>query len=283
MADKPGRTGAHAMKIEFLITGGNGQLGSILQDILGSRALSIDLPDLDISDRNQVRRIVSDLAPDCIINCAAVTDVDECQRNPELAFRVHREGVANLANTGKRLLTVSSDQVFTGSNEHNRPFTEDDDPQPANVYGLSKLQGERIALDADPNNVVVRTSWMFSRWSGMIPFIWKSLTECGMVKAVADQRACMTYAPDLARAIVRILDDHLRGLFHVVNRPGLTPLEMAGEVSRFTGGEIHPIAWKDLKLDAPRPVYSELDSNRDIGLPDFDDAFGRWRNSNVQC
>lgn len=270
------------MKSEYLITGASGQLGRALLDLLGKDAVGTDLPEVDITDPDSVRLAVDRIDPEWIINCAAVADVDLCQRKPELAMKVHRDGVANLVRTGRRLVTISTDHVFTGFKGQTKPFLEGDETSPANVYGESKLLGETEALDADTENIVVRTSWLYSSTGGMIPFLWRSLSESGEVPAVGNQIACLTYAPDLARAIIDTIVHGESGLFHLANRPGVSPAEAARKLTEFTGGVVSEISWSDLVLDAPRPIYSELASTRGVQLPTIRDAIERWRMSNVR-
>lgn len=269
------------MKAEFLITGASGQLGGALLRLLGGRAAGTDLPGLDVTSADSVRAAVKALDPVWIVNCAAVTDVDRCEREPELAVRVHRDGVANLAAAGRRLLTISTDHVFTGEVGRRRPFLEDDRTLPANQYGRSKLMGEQEALRSGPGNIVVRTSWMFSDGEGLVPFIWRSLSRRGRVMAVCNQRACLTYAPDLAAAIVELMERDRSGVFHLVNRPGMTPARLADMAVGETGGEVRRVEWADLDLDAPRPFYSELGTSRGVELPAIQDAVERWKERNV--
>ncbi len=269
------------MKVEFLITGASGQLGKALLGFLGKDAVGTDLPEVDITDPDSIGAAVDRIDPQWIINCAAVADVDLCQRKPELAMKVHRDGVANLVRTGRRLVTISTDHVFTGFKGQTEPFLEGDGTSPVNVYGESKLFGETEALEADTENIVVRTSYLYSSTGGIIPFLWRSLSESGEVLAVGDQVACLTYAPDLARAIIDIVTHGGSGLFHLVNRPGVTPAEAARRLTEFAGGIVGRISWSDLDLDAPRPVYSELATSRGVQLPTVWDAIERWRMSNV--
>ena len=265
------------MKAEYLITGATGQLGTALLKLLGTNAVGTDLPEVDVTEPGSVMAAVDRVDPQWIINCAAVVDVDLCQRKPDLAFKVNRDGVRNLAMTGRKLLTISTDHVFTGFKGQKTPFLEGDKTSPVNVYGESKLLGEAEALDANPENIVIRTSWMFSSMKGMIPFFWKSLTENGEVTAVCDQIACLTFAPDLARAVIDIITQGGNGLYHVACGPGITPAEAAGRLVEFTGGSVREVSWSDLDLDAPRPVYSEIATSRGIQLPAVWDAIERWR------
>jgi len=269
------------MKRKYLITGASGQLGRALLNILGENATGTDLPVLDITRPDSISAAVDRYDPYCIINCAAVTNVDLCQRKPELAMNVHRNGVANLARAGRKLLTISTDHVFTGFKGQKDPFLESDETLPANVYGESKLLGEFEALEADSGNIVVRTSWMYSVSTGIVPFFWKSLSESGRVRAVEDQVACLTYAPDLAEAIVDILSKGGSGIYHLTSRPGITPAEAARALTEFTGGSVKKVRWDDLDFDAPRPIYSELATSREVQLPSVWDAMKRWRMNNV--
>lgn len=264
-----------------LVTGGRGQLGRAIADLPGFTVVITDLPELDVTSMGSVSSAVSRYDPELIINFAAVTDVDLCQRRPDLAMRVHRHGVANLAATGRRLLTISTDHVFTGDGGRDRPFTEGSPVDPANIYGESKLLGEISALEARSDNIVIRTSWMFSGEQGLCPFIWRRLTETGTVRAVRDQRACITYAPDLALMIGELVRDGAGGLYHLASSPGITPAELAHRLAVHTGGVVEEIDWSDLDLDAPRPVYSELGTERDRHLPGLEDALERWRKSYV--
>ena len=265
------------MKKKFLITGVKGQLGSVFLNLLGNEAEGIDLPDVDITEPESIQRAIDRTDPEWIINCSAVTDVDLCQRRPELAYRVHRNGVSNLARTGRKLVTFSTDHVFNGRSDRAQPFLEDDTPSPANVYGDSKLQGESEAFSGSADNIVIRTSWLFSGSTGMVPDFWRMLSEKGLITAVTDQVACLTFAPDLAGAVQKIIIDGRSGLFHLAGNPGVTPAELATGIAEYVGGKIQEITWAQLDLDAPRPAYSVLATSRGVELPTVWDAIERWR------
>lgn len=265
------------MKKKFLITGANGQLGSVFLNMLGNEAEGIDLPEVDITELESVQRAVDRTDPEWIINCSAVTDVDLCQRRPELAYRVHRDGVGNLARTGRKLVTFSTDHVFNGGFERGKPFLEDDTPSPANIYGESKLQGESEALSGFADNIVIRTSWLFSESMGMVPYFWRTLSEKGLITAVTDQVACLTYASDLAEAVQKIIIDGRSGIFHLASNPGVTPFELATMLAEYVNGTIQETTWTQLDLDAPRPAYSVLATSRGMELPTAWDALEKWR------
>ena len=265
------------MKKKFLITGANGQLGKAFLNLLGKEAEGIDLPDVDITEQDSVQRAVDRTDPEWIINCSAVTDVDLCQRKPELAYKVHRDGVGNLASTGRKLVTFSTDHIFNGKFDRVQPFLENDTPSPANVYGESKLQGESEALSGHTDNIVIRTSWLFSESTGMVPYFWRKLSENTLITAVTDQVACLTYAPDLTKAVLKIIVDGRSGLFHLASNPGMTPFELVIRLAEYVDGPIQKITWAKLDLDAPRPAYSVLATSRGLELPTAWDAVERWR------
>jgi dTDP-4-dehydrorhamnose reductase len=262
-----------------LVAGSRGRLGTVLTALLGERAAGEDMPELDITDRDSVERSLLRWDPEWILNCAAMTDVDACQERPVDAFRVNSDGVALLAASGRRLLTISTDHVFGGASCPRTPIPESAEPFPVNVYGESKLAGEREALSR-PGNIVVRTSWLFDDRSGIVPFLWRSLKEGGRVTAVSDQEASLTYAPDLAALIVHLMNIGAEGVFHGVNPGGTTPFRLAVELSLSAGGAVTESKWDDLGLKAPRPRYSVLGSVRGVEMPSSSDALDRWRRRN---
>lgn len=258
---------------DILVAGSRGLLGTALLARLRGRAAGMDLPELDITDPDSVAAAVDSVRPELIVNAAALTDVDRCQLEPGEAFRVHRDGVRNLAATGIRLVTISTDHVFTSGKS---PLMESEPPDPANLYGESKLAGELEAL-AGPGNVVIRTSWLFGRERGLVPWIFGSLAGGGEVRAVADQTACATYVFHLARALERVADTGACGVFHCVNPGALSPLRLAELLrNRLGRGMVRPVNWSDLGRPAPRPVYSALGTEREVVLPPIEEALEEW-------
>lgn len=233
----------------------------------------MDLPELDITSPESVERAVERLRPGVIVNAAALTDVDYCQLNRKEALRVNRDGVGNLTGTGVRLITISTDHVYTRAD---CPIPEGTPESPANVYGESKLQGEREALK-NPENAVVRTSWLFGRDRGIPAMLRHGLERGGSVRAIKDQTACITYVCHLVQAVVQILDSGACGIFHCVNSGATTPYELATIVRDHLGrGRIEPVTWADLGLPAPRPFYSALCTGRPVRLPPREEALREW-------
>ncbi len=249
-------------------------------ETLGENAVGMDLPEIDITDMMSVNNAVTSVCPDWIINCAAVSDVDLCEREPELAYAVHHRGVANLTKTGIKVLTVSTDHLFDGGTERNTPYFEDDVPNPVNIYAKSKLVGEEEVLSARSENIVVRTSWLFSGSTGLIPFLWKSLKIKGMVRAVSDQVSAVSYTYSLAEQVLAAISDDVSGILHITGNDELNPVQLAELISEYTGGRVEKILWKTLAKDALRPEYSVLSSRRGYMLQNAENAIERWKADN---
>lgn len=257
--------------MKAMVVGSSGLLGSELMKLLGDSGSGYDLPDFDVTDRKCVADAVAALRPDVILNTSGLTDVDYCEENPDEAERVHHTGVQNLVTTGVRLISVSTDQVFSCSVE-NRYILESDPAEPANVYAASKLRGEKAALEVF-GNTIVRTSWLFGQ-RGLLPWIISSLVNKGLVMAVTDQTSCITSAGSLAEILVGMAsDESSSGLFHCVSRGAVTPYELACTVrDRIKTGVVKETSWKQLALPAPRPVWSALGTERNTELPPLEEV-----------
>jgi len=250
----------------WLVTGGAGQLGSALQAALAARGERCFAPahaELDICEAAQVARAVAERMPRVVVNCAALTKVDTCEREPALAARANAEAVAGLArvctSAGARLVQLSTDYVFSG--DAPRPAREDDAPAPRSVYGRTKLAGERAALAA-PRALVVRTSWVYGRGRNFPAAILAQAREGKPLRVVADQRGRPTYAADLADAILRLVAADVTGIVNFANDGEASWLELARAVldsCGFADRPIQPLTTEELGLPAPRPRYSVLD------------------------
>jgi dTDP-4-dehydrorhamnose reductase len=261
--------------MKAMVVGSSGMLGSAVLSLLGGRGVGVDLPEFDVTDTDFVYSTVKAVRPDVILNTSAVTDVDYCERNPESAEEVHHLGVRNLASTGVRLITVSTDHVFSGS-AGGRYLFESDPVNPVNAYAASKLRGEGVALE-HPGNSVVRTSWLFGE-KGLLPWIANRLFNTGVVTAVTDQTSCVTSVGSLAGILVDMASSEDRtGLFHCVNRGAVTPFELACMVrGRIGRGTVKATTWKQLDLPAPRPVWSALGTHRELKLPLLEEVLEQW-------
>lgn len=273
--------------MRVLVTGARGQLGRALVDLVRARGWQLwafDLPQLDLTDAGSVQEAVRMAQPEVIFNAAAYTAVDRAEEEPEPAYAVNARAVATLAGLadelGSLLVHVSTDYVFDGC--HQRPYREDDPPNPLSVYGRSKLEGEREAARAR-EHLVVRTSWLFGRGWNFVEAIRKQLTGGAQeLKVVADQTGRPTYAEDLAAALVRLVEAGARGLFHVANSGATTWAGFAEEIVGRLGYSVPvvPITTEEAGRPAPRPRYSVLDTGKFdslVGaLPPWQEALSRY-------
>ena len=263
------------MSRSWLVTGNRGQLGTALESRLAAAGVAVEGVDLDVdvADPDAVRAALASRRPAGVLNAAAMTHVDRCEREPELASRNNAEAPAVLARAcraaGIPLVHVSTDYVFDGRGT--RPYREDDVPAPRSVYGSTKLAGERAVLAASPSFLVVRTSWVFGRGRNFPAAMLdqaaqrRSGAASGPLRVVDDQRGRPTYAVDLADGIWRLVELGAVGLYHVANEGVATWWELA----RFCLDEagcrdlpIQKISTGELRVDAPRPAWSVLDTSK---------------------
>jgi dTDP-4-dehydrorhamnose reductase len=271
--------------VRVLVTGASGQLGRELVEaftIAGHEVVAADRSSLDVAARDQVRSVVSDIGPDALVNAAAWTAVDDCEGDPDRAWRDNALAVRWLAEAcdavGAHLTQVSTDYVFDGTKA--APYVEWDTPSPANVYGRSKLAGER---EAGERALVVRTSWVVGRYgNNMVKTILRLASGSDRLRFVDDQIGHPTVAADLAGAMVRLVEERQRGVWHVTNQGAASWYEVAREVLRCAGDDparVDAVPSTEVVRPAARPANSVLDNaalrlaGYDL-LPDFRDSFG---------
>jgi len=258
----------------ILVTGANGQLGSELRR-LGFPALDevffTDVAELDITDREAIRQFVQEHEIDTIINCAAYTAVDRAEEEAALAEKINTEAVANLARVAYQqdclLIHISTDYVFDGTGT--RPYTEKDPPCPVSVYGKTKLAGEREILKSKCFHIIIRTAWLYSEFGhNFVKTIRRRAAECPELKVVSDQIGTPTYAADLARAIVRIMENEERieheGIYHYSNEGVCSWYDFAAEIVRLSGAacQVRPVTTEEYPAKTRRPAYSVLDKTK---------------------
>lgn len=201
---------------DILVTGGSGQLGSAFKRLL-PKAFFPTREQLDLSRPESMRKALSQWSPGVVINAAAYTQVDMAEREPDLAFAINGESVGVLAKWAKDLgvtfVTMSTDYVFDGTSP--KPYVEADLPNPLSVYGKSKLAGELKALEMCPESLIVRSSWVFGDGSNFIRTILGLARTKSALQIVDDQRGLLTYAPDLAKGILELLEQHAKGVVHL--------------------------------------------------------------------
>lgn len=259
-----------------LVFGGTGMLGrAVVAEARrrGFAALGLSHGQADVTDRERVLYWADAFRPRLIVNCAAFTAVDACEEETERAFEVNGRAVGHVAEAahraGARLLQISTDYVFDGeagsSPDDGVPYTEDAATNPQSVYGRSKLEGERRALEHG-NSLVVRTSWLFGPGGGNFVRTMLRLIDTGRtpLKVVDDQTGCPTYTPFLARALWSLAPLDLTGVLHYRNREPVTWYGFAREIARLRDRsvEVEPVSTEGYPRPAPRPAYSVLDVAR---------------------
>lgn len=257
------------------ITGAAGQLGVELQTLL-PEAGAWTHAELDVTDPDAVGTRLE--GAEVVVHLAAFTNVDECELRPERAFSVNEQGAANVAaaaaRSGGRVVYVSTDYVFDGRKEGE--YLEDDGPAPVNVYGASKLAGERRVL-AYPGNLVVRTSWVYGPGRNFVDSILSVARGGSTPVAVDDQVGRPTWARDLAAGLVSLIETRTNGVVHLAGdgAPGSwadvadEALAAAGLAARATRVTTETYARDSGRSLAPRPRNSALsiDKARALGVP----------------
>ena len=253
----------------WLLLGASGMLGKALLEVLqGLPVVGWSSRDLDITREDQVLNRIRALHPRVIIHAAAWTQVDACEKDPERAYRVNARGTRHVAQaaraTGARLVYISTDYVFDGKGNH--PYPEDAPPNPLNVYGRSKWEGEQAVLESTPDGLIVRTSWLFGPGgANFVDTILQLAQIQSHLRVVADQRGAPTYTRDLAEALRRLLETPARGIVHVTNGGDCTWWEFARAILQEAGIQgvaVAPISTLEAGRPAPRPAYSVLDTGR---------------------
>jgi dTDP-4-dehydrorhamnose reductase len=283
--------------MRILITGADGQLGRDLLDALagrvplggrrvnllapegpvpepGHQVLATDIGNMPVDNRAAVQHVMHSFGPDVVLHAGALTAVDACESEIDLAYAVNAVGTRNVAEAatalGAHLVYVSTDYVFDGTSP--RPYNEWDTPNPQSVYGASKLGGER---ECPPGSTIVRTSWVCgAHGANMVRTALRLAAGEGELHFVDDQHGSPTFTADLAPAIVTLGTDRRPGVFHVTNGGATTWWGLVRATLAAAGADperVQPIATADLDppRPAPRPANSVLDNMalRLSGLP----------------
>ncbi len=247
--------------MRIVVTGCSGQLGrQLMTAFAGHDLLGLDLPGDDITAPAIVDRIAG-FAPDLVLHAAAYTNVDGCETDPDLAFRVNAAGTQMVAlaaqRSGAALLHISTNEVFDGTRRD--LYREWDAPNPISVYARSKAAGEQIVRDLLGGRFyIVRIAWLFG--PGGANFVTKILdgaAKHGALRVAGDEFGNPTYAPDLAAAIVRLVVTGHYGVYHLTNAGFCSRFEFAREIMRLAGRPDVPVA-PILSADWPRPSRPPL-------------------------
>ncbi|MGC2423595.1 MAG: dTDP-4-dehydrorhamnose reductase [Nitrospirota bacterium] len=256
--------------MKIIVTGAAGMLGSDLARRLsvGHEAIGVTRREFDIMDELNILKTVGEIQPDWVIHCAAYTNVDGCEKEPDKAFNVNAEGARNVAKAcwgaKAKMLYVSTDYVYDG--KKTEPYVETDPVGPLNVYGQSKLKGEQEVLKVLPDALIVRTSWLFGKnGPNFVEAILAQIGKKDELSVVSDQVGNPTYTVDLADALTRLVEVDASGIFHAANNGHCSWFEYAKEILRLHGVEgitVKPVTTAELGRPALRPAYSVISKKK---------------------
>ena len=252
----------------IVVTGPTGQLGTAFGRLLEGREVrNLSETELDFKHLEEIPRALAAIGPSMVINCAAYTAVDAAEEDEGTARIVNATAVGALAaacaDIGARFVTFSTDYVFDGTSADG--YVESDRPNPMSAYGRTKLEGERLALDRNPDALVVRTSWLLSGTHANFAATMIELIGRGPVRVVDDQRGRPTLVDDLARATVDAVGRGATGILHLANEGITTWYGLAREVASIAGLDperVTPCSTDEFPRPAPRPADSVLNSER---------------------
>ncbi len=259
--------------MNILITGCNGQLGNEMQLLEKENPqhqyFNTDVAQLDITNPEAIEEFVSNNAIDIIVNCAAFTAVDKAESSQELCHLLNAKApeylAAAVAKRGGYLVQVSTDYVFDGTNH--TPYTEDEATCPNSVYGSTKLEGEKLAMAACANTMIIRTAWLYSTFGNN--FV-KTMIRLGQEKpelgVIFDQIGTPTYAGDLAAAIMAAINHGIvPGIYHFSNEGVISWYDFTKAIHRIAGitsCHVKPLHTAEYPTPAARPHYSVLDKTK---------------------
>lgn len=280
------------MSKKILVTGANGQLGKSLRKISVQypdfQFLFLSREDLAIHHFELVRNFFRSFQPDFCINCAAYTAVDKAEAEKDLAFLVNAESTGVLAavcnENGTKFLHISTDYVFNG--EAIKPYSEEDDTDPQSVYGASKREGEILALDFNPDTIVIRTSWVYSEFGkNFVKTMIRLMHEKQTISVVNDQWGSPTYAFDLANCIMQIISSEkfIPGIYHFSNDGAINWFQFAEAIKENIASkcDITPIPTSAYPTPAKRPLYSVM--NKEKIMKVYDIKLSPWKESLRAC
>jgi dTDP-4-dehydrorhamnose reductase len=259
--------------MKTLVTGAEGQLGRDCLAVLAARhdVRGVDLPDTDITSAASVEAVFTEFEPECVVNCAGYTDVDGCETNRRAAWRANVDGPCLLARhaerRGCRLIHISTDYVFAGDRKPPRPYFEEDRPDPATYYGITKLEGERAVAAATPRHVIVRTAWLYGAGGrNFLKAILGRALKPGSrpLRVVNDQYGSPTWSYRLATQLACLVDIDHAGVYHASAEGVCTWYELAVRFLEHMDIDcpVEPCTTDEFPRPAKRPANSILENLR---------------------
>lgn len=247
------------------ITGAEGHIGTALLDLLEGveyQLLPTDIEEVDITKIDEVTQFVHVNRPDVVINCAGLTDVQECENNVDEAYRVNAIGVRNVAlaanEVNAKVIQISTDDVF--DKESRVPYNEFDNVHPRTIYGKSKEAGEKILTQLLNRFVIIRSSWIYGIGRDFVDEVLRNVGQGKTMEVPNNQYAAPTSAKELAKVIRYFIDNEEYGLYHVICPGSCSRYEFARTILEYSGkaGELdlYPVVIED----SARPTYSVLDN-----------------------
>lgn len=275
--------------MRVFVTGVKGQLGYDVMNELekqGLEGIGVDIDEMDITDADQVNKVIKEAAPDAVIHCAAYTAVDAAEDNEEICRKVNAQGTENIAKVCEELdikmMYISTDYVFNGQGE--RPWEPDDEREPLNVYGQTKYEGELAIEEHVKKFFTVRIAWVFGvNGKNFIKTMLNLGKTHDHLTVVNDQTGSPTYTYDLARLLVDMIQTDKYGRYHATNEGLCTWYEIACEIFKQAGMDVSvaPVSSDEYPAKAKRPSNSRMDKSKLTAngfqpLPTWQDALSRY-------
>ena len=268
--------------MRILITGASGQLGNELQKVIKNKTseigtisniydnaevIAVDVDKLDITDKGAVLSFVHSQEPDIIINCAAYTNVDACEQNVDIAYKINAGGSLNLAQAASEVhaefIHVSTDYVFNGFKTDGISYREWDKTDPQSIYGKSKLMSEDLVLQNCNSSYVVRTSWLYGyEGNNFVKTILNLAKNNEQIKVVNDQMGNPTSASDVAHHLLKLPFSKNYGIYHCTNQEICSWFDFAKLFVELSGikCQVIPCTTEEFPRPAKRPAFSALDN-----------------------
>lgn len=260
-----GAKGQLGSQIINIIKNGSSEIGEISNEVKNAEIIGIDVQELDITDIVATKAYIKEIKPDVVINPAAYTNVDACETNEDIAFKVNALGARNIAiaceEIGAKLIHISTDYVFNGVGE--KPFKEYEPVGPQSAYGRTKLAGENFVKEFCSRYFIVRTAWLYGyNGNNFVYTIMKAAKERGELQVVNDQRGNPTNAEDLAHHILKLATTEEYGTYHCTGEGECSWYDFASKIVELAkiDCKVNPCTSDQYQRPAKRPTYSSLDN-----------------------